>query len=254
MPSAFQINKYNVFKQSFSYFNTYFSTTNHSIVSDQFTDTATGKTIYRYVNSNGNYNFYGYGGTSQKIKKLNLDIRENINLNGNKYSNIVNGVSNVSHSLSPGAGVGLGMSKEKKYYIYYNYNFSYNFTKSTVQSNLNNNFWTQTHYLSANFTLPWKLELNTDINYSLRQKTAVFSTNNNVFLWNGYFGKRFLKNDKAIIKLQANDILNQNKGFDRNIYSNIVTERSYQTIRRYFMLAFTWNFSKTAAGTVAPSN
>ena len=250
----FRANKYNVFKQSYTYINGYFSTTSHAIVSDQFTDTTTGKTTYRYVNSSGNFNYYGYAGTSQKIKKLNLNIDEGLNINGNKYSNIVNGISNITHTVSPGVRLGLNIYKEKKYSFSYNYQYSYSFSKSTVQSSLSTNYWTQVHYLYANVTLPWKLEINSDISYNLRQKTAVFSTNNNVFLWNGYFGKRFLKNDKAIIKIQANDILNQNKGFNRDISSNTITERNYQTIRRYFMLAFTWNFSKTAAGAAAPSN
>ena len=250
----FRYNKYNVFKQSYTYLNGYFSTTSHAIVSDQFTDTTTGKTTYRYVNSDGNYNFYGYAGTSQKIKKLNFDINESINLNGNKYSNIVNGIHNVTNTIAPGAGIGVSKYKEKKYSFSYNYQYNYNFSKSTVQSGLSTNYWTQSHNLYANITLPWKLELNSEINYNLRQKTAVFTSNNNVFLWNGYFGKRFLKNDKAIIKIQANDILNQNKGFSRDISSNTITERNYQTIRRYFLLAFTWNFSKSAAGVTAPSN
>ncbi len=248
------INKYNAFKQSFTYFNAYFSTTTHAIVSDQFTDTATLKTTYRYVNSNGNFNYYGYGGTSQHIKKLNLDIREGVSFNGNQYSNIINGTNNTTNTLTPGIRLGLNFYKDKKFYVGYNYEYSYNFSKSTVKSSLSTNYWTQTHYLNANFTLPWKLEINTDISYNLRQKTSVFTSNNNVFLWNGYFGKHFLKNDKAIIKITANDILNQNKGFSRNINSNTIVERNYQTIKRYFMLAFTWNFSKTAAGAAAPSN
>ncbi len=101
----------------------------------------------------------------------------------------------------------------------------------------------------VNVTLPWKLEINSDFQYNLRQKTELFTGNNNVFLWNAYFGRHLLKNDKAIIKIQGYDLLNQNKGYSRSINSNILTERSYQTLRRYFVLAFTWNFSKSAAGT-----
>ena len=76
-----------------------------------------------------------------------------------------------------------------------------------------------------------------------------------MLLWNAYVGRRLLKNDKAIIKITANDILNQNKGFSRDISTSIITEKNYQTIRRYFMLAFTWNFTKTAGAVPAtPAN
>ena len=49
--------------------------------------------------------------------------------------------------------------------------------------------------------------------------------------------------DIELVK-KANDILNQNIGFDRNINDNFISERTYNTMRRYFMLSFIWNFSK----------
>jgi hypothetical protein len=96
--------------------------------------------------------------------------------------------------------------------------------------------------------LPGKMELNSETTFNLRQKTPVFPTNNNVILWNGYLARKLLKNDKAQIRFRVNDILNQNKGFSRNIGSASVTETTYQTISRYFMLSFVWNFSNNAAG------
>ena len=68
-----------------------------------------------------------------------------------------------------------------------------------------------------------------------------------MFLWNGYIGRKLLKNDKALIKFSANDILNQNKGYNRNIGTSQIEEKNYQTLTRYFMLSFVWNFSKNPA-------
>ena len=95
--------------------------------------------------------------------------------------------------------------------------------------------------------LPWKLELNNELQASLQQKTALFDRNNNVLLWNAYFGKRFLKNHKAIIKIDVHDILNQNTGYSRYISSNVIKETNYQSIARYFLLSFVWNFSKNSS-------
>ncbi len=100
--------------------------------------------------------------------------------------------------------------------------------------------------------LPHKFEINTEIEYNLRQKTVVFDQNNNVFLWNGYIGRKFLKNDKGMIRFSANDILNQNKGYNRVINTNVLREDTYQTLTRYFLLSFVWNFSKTPAGGTNP--
>lgn len=245
------INSWNTFKERSIWANASFSTISHAIVTSQTLDTLTGKTTYQYINANGNYNVYGSIQSYRKLKKLNIGVNGSLEYTGSKYSNIVNGKDNVTTNNSPSFNIGLDKYKEKKFSIWYSYRYAYNFSKSTVQTGTTN-YWTQNHSLGVNITLLKKFEINSNVDYNLRQKTDVFTTNNNVFLWNAYIGRRLLKNDKAIIKITANDLLNQNKGYDRNIGSNTQTERNYQIIRRYFTLAFTWNFTKMGAGT--PSN
>ncbi len=92
--------------------------------------------------------------------------------------------------------------------------------------------------------LPWKLEIVSEETLNLRQKTDAFDKNNNVIQWNGRLKRKILKNNVGELGLAAYDILNQNIGFSRNINSNFISERTYNTFRRYFMLSFTWNFSK----------
>jgi hypothetical protein len=79
---------------------------------------------------------------------------------------------------------------------------------------------------------------------NLRQKTSAFEKNNNVYRWNAHLDRKLLKNDIARLRFSAFDMLDQNKGFNRNINSNFISERTYDTMRRYFMLSFIWNFSK----------
>ena len=251
---SLNFNKYDVFKERGLSFYSSFGTTAHAIVTNNFTDTTTGVTTLQYINASGNYNYNANFYVNGKIKKLNLYLNAGAGFSGSQYSNIVNDVKNVSKNNVPSINVGLYKYKEKKFSVWYNYTYSYNFSKSTIQSGFTTNYWTQFHQIGANVQLPWKMEVNADGNYNLRQKTDVFTTNNNVFLLNAYIGRHLLKNDKAIIKITANDILNQNQGFSRDVRSNTLTERNYQTIRRYFMLAFTWNFTKSAAGVTTPSN
>ncbi len=241
-------NKYNVFKERGISLWSSFNTTSHDIVTSQFTDTSTGKTTLQYINASGNYNYDAAVDLNGKLKKLNMYANINFGINGSQYSNIVNDVKNTTSNNAPSFGIGLSKNKEKKFDMWFNSRFNYNFSKSTIQQNFTTNYWTMEHQLNLNVSLPWHLVINTDFDYNIRQKTNVFTTNNNVFLWNAYFGRRLLKNEKAIIKITANDILNENKGFTRNINSNTLTQQSYTTLRRYFMLAFTWNFSKTPGG------
>ena len=143
--------------------------------------------------------------------------------------------------------------KEKKYNISYNPSVGYNTSISSINTALETKYWTMSQSAEATIYLPWKMEINSNIQYDYRQKTSLFDNNNNVFLWNAYIGRKLLKNDKGLIKFQGYDILNQNKGFDRIINTNVVQERNYQTLTRYFLLSFVWNFSKSPAGMIPGS-
>ena len=117
-------------------------------------------------------------------------------------------------------------------------------SKSSIRPDLKTNFWIQTHSLNGTVSLPWKMEVHTEVEATFRQKTELFSGNNNLVIWNAYIGRKLLKNDKAIIKISGNDILNQNRGYSRTINTTVLQEQNYQTISRYFLLSFVWNFSK----------
>ena len=73
-----------------------------------------------------------------------------------------------------------------------------------------------------------------------------------MLLWHAYISKKFLKGDNLEVVLYANDILNQNIGFQRYAVNNNVTEDNYNTIRRYGMLRVIWNFTKSPA--IAPAD
>jgi hypothetical protein len=105
-------------------------------------------------------------------------------------------------------------------------------------------FWTQTHNIYGSVDLPLKTEFNTDCEFNFRQRTSVFDRNNNVIRWNAYFGKKLFKGDVGLLKLSVFDILDQNIGYRRNASSNYISEKTYETLRRYFLLSFTWNFNK----------
>lgn len=56
--------------------------------------------------------------------------------------------------------------------------------------------------------------------------------------------KKFLKKDNLELKLSVFDILNQNIGFTRTTNSNVITEESYQNLRRFWMLSLQFNITK----------
>ena len=90
-----------------------------------------------------------------------------------------------------------------------------------------------------------RFEINSDVNVDYREKLPIFSQNTNIIRWNGSISRKVFKDKSGKIFIVANDILNQNKGFDRIVNSNIVTDEQYVNISRYFQLKFEWTFNKT---------
>ena len=65
-------------------------------------------------------------------------------------------------------------------------------------------------------------------------------------MWTASVGKKILKADRGEIKLQAYDILNQNKSLTRNVYDNYYEDATSNVLKPYVMLSFTYdlrNFS-----------
>lgn len=248
----FNANSFKVLSQRgfFMYGNV--TITNNSIVTNQSTD-VNGITTYTYVNTNGNYNAYAGLNYFKKFAKADFNLNWGLNVNSSRYSNFVNGQKNQTDNYAPGIQIGFNKQKEKKYTFNYWLNINYNISKSSINTDLQTKYWSQAHNLDATVYFFKKFEVNSEVHADLRQKTAIFNTNNDVVVWNGYLGRKILKKDKGLIKLYVYDLLNQNKGYDRELNTNVITERNYNTINRYFMLSFVWNFSKTAAGIPAPA-
>jgi len=244
-------NSYKVLKQRGIWSSVSYSTTSNAITNSSFTDTL-GRTINQAVNVNGNYSASAYIDYNFKIKPINLDINFGYSTNISRSNNFVNTKYNTNQNYSHNFNMNLSKNKENKYGVYLRGSASLNRSISSIRPDVITQFWTYNSNLYIDLQLPWKINLNTDIDGNFRQKTSVFDQNNNVITWNAEITKKILKGDKGILKLSANDILNQNLGFSRFATSAMVKEDNYLTLRRYFMLSFIWNFSKGPGA--APSN
>lgn len=231
--------------------NVGYSFTENAISSRDYVDPSTGKRVYQSVNVDGNRSLYGYIDYGFKIKKIDTRIGLNSNINGGRYVSIVNDSMNVTKSSSYSFGLNINKDKEKKYNIYVSPSATYTISKSSIQQNLETKYWTFSINTGTDIFLPLKFQIHSDCDFNFRQKTDVFEDNNNVILWNAWVGKKFLKKDALLVKVTGHDLLNQNIGFDRTVNSNYISQNTYSTIQRFFLVSLVWNFTK--AGTPAPS-
>ncbi|QNL49547.1 outer membrane beta-barrel protein [Olivibacter sp. SDN3] len=236
--------------QYISFYGGYSFTTN-PIVNNTFTD-ATGKTVYRSANlrDRNTMNFNGgiYGG--QKIKKWDLRVGGDLSTNGNVFYNLTNDSLNMTKSYSYSARISISQYKQKKYDFGISGGPTYNTSVASLQPELNNNGWGFNGDASFNIYLPGKIQLGADGNYMFTQATQSFDEHFERLIVNARVTKRFLKEENLMFTVSANDLLNQNVGFNRSAFNNSITQDSYTTIRRFFMFSVIWEFNKMGgAGT-----
>ncbi len=223
------------FYQSFSY-----RTTSNLISYSRVIDPESALTITKPINTNGNYSLNLYVGYGFKVKKLDLWVNLNPNLNYNKSVNSINLRTNDTKTLNSGFSVYLNKSKEKKYDISLSNNFS-NSRNTTSQSDEIKSFNTNNLALDIGVYFKEKWKLSTDYNLYSRQKTVDFQDNLTNQLWNARLQRTF-KNDEFTAYIMVRDILNQNIGIRRYVYENSITEEQNDRLKRYAMIGFTWNF------------
>ena len=227
-----------------------YQTTSNAISNKSFLDT-TGKRTSQAVNVNGNRNLRYNFGLHGKIQAWDLRVGGNFSGNLGRNVNYVNGLYNITNSTRNGISANLGKEKDKKYEIYLDLNASYYTSVSSVQKELRTNYWTYNISPYMNFFLPAKFQLHAEMNYAIRQKTSVFTGNNNAAIVNAFLAKKFGKKELVQINLSVNDLLNQNIGFNRSVNTNTISESTYSTIGRYGLLSFIWNFNKLGAAAAA---
>ena len=241
-------NNYKVLSERYIYLGTYFTFTNNDI-SSTYTIDAFGKRTTQYININGNYSAQFYANYGFKIPKTKLNVYMYPNARLSHNTNFVNGAKNLTKSYSISSNFGLRYYNEEKYNFNAFFSPTYSNSNSSISTAASTNYWTYDYSFNGSFYPVKKLEIGSDINFNFRQKLNQFDKNNDVIVWNAFIEKKFLKKDALTLRASINDILNQNKGYDRNIQPNAIVERHYLTFQRYGLITLTWNFNnKGGAG------
>ena len=241
-------NNYKVLSDRYIYLGTYFTFTNNDI-SSTYTIDALGKRTTQYINVNGNYSAQFYANYGFKIPKTKLNVYMYPNANISHNTNFVNGKKNLTKSFRVSSNFGLRYYKEEKYNFSASFSPAYSNSNSSISTVASTNYWTYDYSFDGSIYPVKKLEIGSDIDFNFRQKLNEFDKNTDVIVWNAFIEKKFLKKDALTLRASINDILNQNKGYDRNIQPNAIVERHYLTFQRYGLITLTWNFNnKGGAG------
>ncbi len=219
----------------------------------------TGGTVSHLINVNGNWNVNGF-------MMYNVSLTKNNAFTMNTYTNASYnnqiGYTSVSDTIATNPyseKFTLGqksstsnLSLEQNIHFGYrndwlDVNLSGGLTYRKVHNNkqtANNNqeTWNYTIGNGFNVTLPWKVYLTSDLNYTIRNGYTGASDKNEC-LWNAQLTKSFLKSNAVNLQLRINDILHQQKSITRNVTNQSVSDVRTNTLGSYCTLSFIWKFN-----------
>jgi hypothetical protein len=215
------------------------------IVNNIFTD-STGKSTIQYFNlvNKTPYNYNFYASFFRKIKPLELNLGVNLNMEGNKYYDISNNILNASSRATYSGQLTISKSVQKKYDFNFAFGPTYNVNESSLQPNINGNSAGFSASGNINLYFLKKFEISPDINYTYIAPSESFPQDFQRTILDVKIYRSFLNQDNLKLALSVNDLLNQNRGFNRTTDGNVITQETYSTIKRYFMVSIIWDFNK----------
>jgi len=238
-------NSYNFIKDMWSYLSFNVRTVSNSITNNRNIFPG-GRTTTQPINTNGNISFNFWSGIGLKLKKADLRLNFNPNMNYSKFADVINGQTSFSRTTNAGLSVYVSKSKDKKYDLSLSNEFSFN-RNTTTQSTTINKYYTNSVRFDGTLYYKKVWSLSSDYEFNARQKTVQFNNNLTNSLWNAKVKRTFHK-DEFTAYVLVRDILNQNISIERDFYGNTSTEVRNDRLKRYFMIGFTWDFKNKSAG------
>jgi len=243
------LNMISPFKNRSLFLNLMGRVTENKISNYDSVNLSTGIRKSKPVNVNGVYNLNSNLSYSLPVRFLKASFElsgttafsQNKQLINNKFGQAV---TNTIKTFSTGPEVNLNMNATDKINIELGASVNINNTKYSLQPDFNSNYLSQEYNASLDWELPKKYYFSTEFTYTNNSQRAV-GFNSKVALWNASISKQVLKYNRGEFKLSGRDLLNQNVGVNRNTNNNYVEDSRVLSLRRFFLLSFTYSLSKT---------
>ncbi|MDB5231805.1 MAG: hypothetical protein JWN76_2610 [Chitinophagaceae bacterium] len=157
---------------------------------------------------------------------------------------LFNGDVSMQSTWNINQWAGINMNFNDRFEWNNNYSLGYNFTQYT--SSRFKKLEVLNHYLNTEMILryPKHLIWETSANYQFNSQ-VYGGLPKELFRWNAALNITMLKDEKGVLRLSMNDLLNQNRNISSYANRNMLTTSETNTLGRYFMATFTYNIRTT---------
>ena len=199
-----------------------------------------GRNVTQTVNVDGQYSVSLWADYSLKLKKPDLNINLGYQQRIDRFISFINGqenrTTNINYSFSPR----ISKWSNEKYQFSINPDISYVVSNSTLNDAVN--YFSSNSTMEGTYNFKQGFRFTTIARYTWRQKTPQFPDFNHIVNWNIGLDKKISKKEDMRLGVAVNDVLNQNMGLRRNVNPTSITESTYNTLRRHWLVTFVWNF------------
>lgn len=174
-------------------------------------------------------------------------IKNNLNISAGLSYQRLPGLTNNRMNIASTYGLNLRLGLVSNISEKVDYNLSYQIdgsrVQNSIQSETNNQYFTQTLGVKLNFIFPKGLVFRNET-YFQKYTGLNDAFDTSYTLWSMGVAKKFLKDDRGELELSVFDLLGQNQSFDQTVTAQYVQESQTQVLQRYFMLTFSYQIRR----------